>query len=142
MDKRIFILFTIFLLFGCSNNQIIENQTYEISEIDDYYDRPAQGYMRTCSINRSPTYTYIVYQGNAHQKVEDGQGIITETIVTKTELCTSERQQEYEWNCFDLAPGDYINYYDSIADNTKYPANQALGLACEDTIYDESVFNI
>ncbi|MCK5107995.1 MAG: hypothetical protein KAQ83_04675 [Nanoarchaeota archaeon] len=142
MDKRIFILFTFFLLFGCSNNHLVENQTYEIVEINDYYDRPVNGYMRTCSINKSPTYTYVVYQGNAYQKVEDSEGLLTETIVTKKELCTSERQHQHEWKCFDLTPGDYISYYNSIADNTKYPANQALGLECEDKIYDKSVFNI
>jgi hypothetical protein len=143
MDRKIFILFTFFLLVGCSNQDVlVEKSNHQTYEINDYYDRPQEGYMRVCSINESPHYTYIVYNGKAYQKVDDDKGVISETIVTKTEFCTSLKQNNYKWDCFSLTPGDYISHYNSIADNTKYPSNQALGLECEDLPYEEGIFEI
>ena len=136
------------MLTGCSNNSdtsLHKNQTYYTHSLDvqEYtiQDIPS-GKMRVCLSSNYPKYNYILYEGKAYQKVEHLNGVIEETIVTKTQICHNNPLRYKGWICLDYNPGDYINEYYDIAKATEEPQKTMFKLDCTNLVYNESIFLI
>lgn len=136
------------MLTACSNDSShtsIRNQTYYTNSVDiqEYtiQDIPI-GKMRVCLSPNYPKYNYILYGGKAYQKVEHANGVIEETIVTKTQICHNNPLRYKGWICLDHNPGDYINEYYDIAKATEEPQKTMFKLDCTHKEYNESIFSI